>query len=330
MVTMDILEILTAKGIEYAPKGGSEYAITCPNASNHQGSIDSLPSFNINIDKMVGNCFACGYALNEAGLAKFLLGEELSDFDIKCLSLQSSIKRIGESTESFNLPLPVDSNIVPQGLPVTEPYRGISVETYNKLQARIVERGWYSGRLCFPVVIHNRLSGVDARALSDDIEPKYLRNKNSTCSHDWLYPYDLVKEEFKGSKYVILGEGIFHGINGYDKGFPTLAYFGANNFSAHKAIMLMALGVEEVILFPDKDKAGGNVVYGNPSSKNPILRDGLGKFLKPWFKVSVAFSDHLKVDAKASLKKGKIVYQDLGDLTKEQIEFALKNRSEFK
>ena len=81
--------------------------------------------------------------------------------------------------------------------------------------------------------------------------------------------------------------------------------------------------------FPDKDKAGNLVVEGNPSSKNPILKTGLGNFLKPWFNVSVACVDKLKVDAKASLKKQKIVYQDLGDLSKDEIEFSINNRIEY-
>ena len=244
---MDTLALLDAKGIEYERKSSDEWAIVCPNQSNHDGGSDDKPSFSINVEKSVGNCLACGYSLNEAGMSRWLLGEDLSEFDLKCLELQGALKNIQNSKIDISLPLPTPSSIiVPNGKPITEPYRGIAVETYNKLQARIVERGWYSGRIAFPVVINGRVSGVDARALTDDLEPKYLRNKNSTCSYDWLYPYDLVKAEFKGSSYVIIAEGIFHAVNAYSKGFPALCYFGSNNFSQHKAIMLMSLGVSEI------------------------------------------------------------------------------------
>ena len=315
---MDVLALLDQLGIEYERKNNSEFCIICPNEISHQDNRDSKPSFSINIDKVKGYCFSCGLSMNEAKLSEFLLGESLSEFDLKCLELQSTLKKIENTTYDLSLPLPVSSNLVlPNGEPWAEDYRGISSETYKKLRAYKVSKGRYENRLCFPVQIHDRLVGVDARALSDDMQPKYLRPSGVNCK-EWLYPFDLAKE-YKIQR-VIGCEGIFHSINYYDKmKIPEAqCIFGAHNWSEKKLIMLIELGIKEFIWFPDRDAAGEKAAQEICSQ------------VAPWIKTSVACTDHLKVDAKASLKKQRIVYQDLGDLSKDEIEYSLENRREFK
>jgi len=331
---LDVTGLLESKNIDYVVRGGGEISIRCPNAINHQDGSDSIESFNINIDNLESHCFSCGLSMNTAKLTKWLLGEDLDELEYKCLELRGKLKKL--QSYDFNIVTPVSKSvIIPFGKPVTEPFRNISVETYKKLNAVIVERGRYAGRLCFPIILDGKIIGIDGRLLNNaDVtkeNPKYKRNFNSSCQHDWLWPFDVTKNliKEKGFNYVILGEGAFHAANGINHGFPTLTYFGANNFSQHKALMLMSLGITEVVVFPDKDKAGELVLYGNPTANSEILKMGICRFLSDWFEVSVANTDRLQLDPLATLAKQKAVYQDLGDLNREEIQWAIDNRRKF-
>lgn len=298
---MDILGLLDAKGISYLHKGGDEYGIVCPRQTLHAGGKDSRPSFDINILKEVGNCPACGFKIGVAGLRRWLMGDDLDDIGLLGLEISGILKRIAEAPTT--VPQPETDFFFPSGSPWDEDgYRGISLATYRELGATRVSRGRYQNRICLPVWVSGKLVGVDARALGDE-QPKYIRNKNSSCKHNWLFPYDRVKN-MKPSM-VLLGEGLFHAINGYDKGFPTLCFFGANNWSHNKVMLLLDTGATEVCYFPDPDKAGFQAAQRVCAS------------LLPWFKVSVA-------NVAACYGSGK----DLGDLSQEEIAAAVQHRGE--
>jgi hypothetical protein len=297
---MDIIALVEAKGIVWHPKAENEIGITCPNAANHQGGFDNKPSFDINLAGKGANCFACGFRLSPEGLLKWLMGEALDDMTFKIMMIQAKIAKMRNAPESdFVEKLQV---FLPPGEPWTEDgFRGISLATYQKLGAMHVTRGRYADRIAFPIYVNGELKGVDARALLPDMQPKYLRNMNSSCKTDWLYPYDIVKE--MKPKCAILGEGIFHGINGVDKGFPALSFFGVNNWSLNKLRMIINLGVEEVVFFRDNDKAG-------IKAEQVILSS-----FKDWLPVYSAYTDHVP--------EGK----DLGDLSAGGIAFGLANKT---
>lgn len=296
---MNILELLEAKGIDYISKGGAEISIVCPTQHLHAGGQDSKPSFNINTEKESGNCFACGFRLNAVGMHKWVLGEDLDEFQMKGMELAAVFKRL--ETPQVSLIEEDKEVFFPTGEPWTEDgYRNISIETYTKLGAVKVVRGRYSNRICFKIIVNGVLVGVDARALGDE-QPKYLRNSGASTKRNWLYPHDIVKE--MKPKKVLLAEGIFHAVNALDKGFPALCYFGAHNFSQDKVMMLLALGVEEVIVTPDPDIPGWQAA------------ERICAALVEWFKVTVA-------DMTPYYESGK----DLGDLTKEEINVAVANR----
>lgn len=296
---MNILELLEAKGIDYISKGGEEYAIVCPTQHLHAGGQDSKPSCNINIVKEVCQCLSCGFKLNQVGMHKWLLGEDLDEFQMKGMELAAVFKKL--ETPQVSLIEEDKEVFFPVGEPWTEDgYRNISIETYTRLGAVKVTRGRYSNRICFKIIVNGVLVGVDARALGDE-QPKYLRNSKATVRRNWAYPYDIVKE--MKPKKVLLAEGIFHAVNALDKGFPALCYFGAHNFSQDKVMMLLALGVDEVIVCPDPDIPGWQAA------------ERICAALGEWFKVTVA-------DMTPYYESGK----DLGDLTKEEINTAVANR----
>lgn len=249
-----ILELLDARGLAVEEVGSNEYAIVCPNATAHQGGVDSKPSFSINIEKQVGNCLACGFAMKSTRLLEWLYGGSLDEDQLAALVLRAKLKGISDgSTDS----LYEEERVVfmPPGTPWAEDgYRGISLQTYEKLGAIKVSRGRYENRIAFPVTVEGKLIGIDARALLPDMQPKYLRNYGSTCNKNWLYPYDLVKTS--KPELVTLGEGIFHAINALDKGYAGLCFFGCNNWSMTKLRMILATGAKEVCFVRDNDAAG--------------------------------------------------------------------------
>jgi DNA primase len=253
--TMDILAILDSKGIHYEHKGGAEFAIICPAQGNHSDGVDALPSFNINIEKMKGHCFACGFSMNPERLQMWLLGDSLDETQIQILNLRGKLRRMDEHDLALDFEHEDDRlTLMPPGKPWDREYRGVSVETYRTLGAIECQRGRYENRICFPITQHGRLLGVDARALGDE-KPKYLRPKGCDAKK-WLYPFDLGKSQ--KIRKVILCEGIYHAIGYYNQMGVAEAqcYFGTNNYSQHNTLLLLELGLEYVVFWPDNDKAG--------------------------------------------------------------------------
>lgn len=314
---MEVLELLESRGIHWVYKGGDEYGIECPNAASHSGSKDSSPSFNINVEKLQGHCFACGFSMNEERLVKWLTGGELDDFSLQTMALRAKLKRLS-TTETTSIQESNRAILIPPGEPWDEDgYRGISIDTYRKLGAIRCDRGWYVNRICFPVYLGGELVGVDARALGADMQPKYLRPKGCNCREEWLYPFDLVKAS--NPKYVVLVEGIYDSIAVFDKLGPVgLSIFGTENFSMSKLRLILKTGCEEVVMFFDKDEAG------------QAAQKKIGAMISDWLRVSEAFIDHLPIDPRASISKGKLVYKDCGDLSKSELEYAIEHRTSFR
>lgn len=302
---MDILALLDEKGIAYETKGADEISIICPNQSAHSDGVDSKPSFNINIVKEVGHCLACGYKIGEVGMTKWLIGGELDDFQMQVIATKSKLKRLSKVEGDLYIPTGEGYFIMPPGDQWNSDYRGVRKETYQILEAIHCTVGRYQNRICFPITQHGNFQGVDARTLGDDV-PKYLRP--SKChAHEWLFPFDLAKKS--KIKQAVLCEGIFHAINYLDKtGRPeALCYFGSNNWSEHKTLLLLELGLEQVLFWADNDKAGIKAM-------NQICPD-----LSKWLDVYYIPLDVLPEDGR-----------DLGDFTTEEIESYMAQKVRWK
>ena len=78
-----------------------------------------------------------------------------------------------------------------------------------------------------------------------------------------------------------------------------------------------ALGVEEVIYFPDRDIAGEEAMHT------------VCKLIESWLPVTVADVSSLPLDEVATAKKGKPVFPDLGDLCAEDIRLCKTNRKRY-
>lgn len=296
---MDILSLLDTNNIGYQHKGQDEVVISCPNAVHgHSGGVDStMSNCFINTEKQTLFCFACGFKLGPVGLSKWLLGEDLDEMQVKAIGIKSKLKQMQQTEEEI---FSLDKIFFePPGIPFYRDYRGISKETYKKLGAIECTKGWYEGRICFPIMQEGKCLGYDCRTLVSAKE-KYLRPKGCDAK-EWLYPLDLARE-YK-IKRAILCEGIFHSINYFDKiELPeALSFFGSKNFSVTNVQQLLGLGVEEVIVFPDNDTPGWDAAIK------------IAKQCKEWFPVRVVNVE--------KLEEGK----DLGDLTRDEILDVMKD-----
>lgn len=294
---MDILAILDSKGISYSHKTQGEVAIHCPNQAAHSGAVDINASFDINLEKGVASCFACGFKLGPEAFIKWLVGGELDEMQVTCMGLRARLKRVPPPTLFLNEA--EEFTMMPPSKPWTEDYRGIPAEFYQKIGARKCEVGRYADRMVLPIYINGRLKGFDSRALTSEMKPKYLRSKGFNSKEEGLYPYDLVLD--MRPRIVILCEGIFDALNACSKGFPALCLFGLV-MSLPKFALLVSIGVQEVVLMLDNDEAGNSA------------EAKLYEMMSPWIKVSFA-DKSLLVDGR-----------DLGDLALEEIEYCVDNR----
>lgn len=297
---MDVLALLDDRKIDYVAKGVGEYAIICPNSSNHQGGADSHPSFSINLAKFKGNCLACGFHLGEKGLARFLTGGDIDEMQVQAIGIRATLKRIAESSTGIMTKEPEEFTLIPPGKPWDRDYRGIPAEFYRSLGARHCTGGYYRNRVIFPIHVNGICCGFESRALGDE-KPKYLRSKNFDSLGHGLYPFDLVKAMQPAS--LILCEGIFDSLNAVSKGFPALNIFGVHTFGLDKFSLLLSTGCTEIVSFMDNDLAG---------NKADLV---IGELVKEWVDFSVA--------DKSLLTDGK----DLGDLTAEEIGYCLEHRA---
>ena len=298
---MDILTLLEAKGLSPVHSSGNEYKMQCINQAAHDDGFDSNPSLYVNIEKQVMFCQTCGFRLNEVALTKWLIGDDLDDFQMKSLELKGALKRIQNAEEPF-LAEAEEFTMMPPSAPWNKEYRGLSKEFLLGMGARKCSVGRYENRIIFPIYVNCRLRGFDSRALGNE-KPKYLRSKGFDAVNEGLYPLDHVIA--LRPRYVILCEGLFDALNAIFNGFPALCIFGLN-VGMQKVALLLSTGASEIILMLDNDTAGN-------AAKMKIAEQ-----IKDWVTVSIA-DNSLLVDGK-----------DLGDLNQEEIQYCIDNRRRVK
>lgn len=299
---MDVIALLEAKGIDYIDKGADEIAIVCPNAFNHHGGTDDNPSCNINVKKLVMHCLACGFKMAETGMTRWLMGDDLDEFQMGALKVKAALKRAQVEVDNDFCIDTEEFTMMPPSRPWTEDYRGISATTYEKLGARHCTVGRYADRIFFPIWQKGKLLGIDARALKGQT-PKYLRPSGAQAKQ-WLYPYDYWAP--RRPRYACIAEGIFHSIAGVEHGVPIFSIFGIHNYDPGKLLLLIEMGLDEVIFFGDADVAGVKA----RNTICPQLAEWLPTFYIP----------------EDTLPEGK----DAGDLTKEEMDYCLTQKVRFR
>lgn len=195
---MNVIELLTSKGIFYTVKG-RDYVIKCLNPDHD----DKHPS--LKVDKTTGmmHCFSCGFKGNIFDH----FGEKVNKAILKSEKLKEKISSLLRK----NPKLPAGA------MPFEIEYRGIKGETYQHFDAFMQSTDeHFVDRLVFPITdMNDDVVGFIGRYMHSDADPKYKVVPSKTK----LPMFPAKPEPVQGS--IIIVEGIFDMLNLYDKGLPN-------------------------------------------------------------------------------------------------------------
>lgn len=242
---------------------GDSYWICCP---FHD---ENTPSCSVNLDDTkpvpIGHfyCFGCSEGrgpwnklANKLGLPEIKewqnfkenAGQQLK-VKLKSASLTEVDKLMGEIKSNVAIPWPEDKE-----------WRGYKGKLINKLGGQMYNDPRKDElMLVFPIYINGKLRG-GVRAFLKKIEKRasYLTTEGSWVKSHGLFGYDLAKKLIRkrGLKKIVLVEGPRDALRLLSKGIPACAVLGTKNFNDKKALYLTALGVDEILVMPDNDRAG--------------------------------------------------------------------------
>lgn len=242
---------------------GDSFWICCP---FHD---ENTPSLSVNLDDTkdipVGffYCFGCSEGRGPWNkLAEKLNLPQIKDWQnfkenagqqlkvkLKDASLTEVDRLMGEIKSNVAIPWPKDKE-----------WRGYKGKLITKLGGM-----YYNDMrkdelmLVFPVYINGKLKGA-VRALLKKVEKRasYLTTEGNWVKAHGLFGYDVAKALIRkyGLKKIVLVEGPRDALRLLSKGIPACAILGTKNFSEKKAMYLTSLGVDEILVLPDNDRAG--------------------------------------------------------------------------
>ena len=277
--TLDVDLLEDALEIEVIKEMGSEDICRCPLPS-HDG-YDANPSFSLNRDKLVYNCFACGVGgtiIDLVARVKNLDYEEAYQFCRTYLDqtlgkdnpfafgerINEIFSRDKQSSSIFK-PLPRFNKSVLKDWLVEYPEyfesRGISRKSQDKFLLgydAFHKRGDYVGPAAIiPHFFEDMLVGYQERWTEEDRPkniPKYTNTKNFPRG-ETLYGYDLIVAGNNDQPIVVV-ESALTAVYLDQIGFPSVATFGAQ--VTDEQIRLLRAFSWGVILAFDNDEAGRN------------------------------------------------------------------------
>lgn len=234
-----IEELLKKKDIPYSIQG-KDYVVKCLNPEHN----DTNPSMRI--DRVDGrfHCFSCQFR-----------GSIFKHFGL--LTTPNSV-RISKLKAKLN-DLFTNSNgleMLEGAIPYTRSFRGISNTTllkYGAFYTNAIEK--LVDRIIFPITdVRGKIMVFVARHTMSNGNPRYLLHPGNIPL--FAYPQEVEK----GSKSVVLVEGIFDMLNLRDKGMQNVVCtFGTSTLFADTAEKLLAFktqGITKIYLLYDGDTPG--------------------------------------------------------------------------
>ena len=193
------------------------------------------------------HCSSCKLSMNSVQLHNLIsLG-----FDPN-MSWKAQIDRIlkqAEPTlkkESAQIFLPIKEAMF------DKPYRGISAETFEKINAyHTFKEAYYGRRIIIPIYNYkNELKSFEAISTSSKIQPKVLRPKSIDTTN--LFGFENLLGE---SDSVFIAEGLFSALSFWELGYSSIFNFGVASIK-DKIKTLHLKGIKNIILASDNDEAG--------------------------------------------------------------------------
>ena len=234
-----VLDLLNSKGLSFTISG-RDYLIKCLNPDHD----DSNPSFRVDKVSGIAHCFSCGYKTN---IFKYF-GIFTNQIPLKIAKLKEKIQELKRMSTGLAE--------LPGSVPYTRSHRGISVETLKYFGAFFTTQvDKMEDRIIFPIKsITGKTEVYVGRHVLSNGNPRYLNYPGGVQIP--LFPASVPR----GSRSMVLVEGLFDMLNLYDKGLDNaVACFGTNTLQKDMKQKLMpyrAQGVTKVFIMFDGDEAG--------------------------------------------------------------------------
>ena len=245
---------------------GGDFMIVCP------FHIDSNPSCHVDKTRGFFHCFACNAKGHWNKLAKTIGAQPLAfirkDVAVEVSDLKDNISRSltkagvkrkkKKKNESEGRP-------IIKAWPKKDPVRGLSGSMLSALGCiKVSDLVKGVTRIGLPVRdLSGHLLGYTCRALNPiDTKPKYLPLSPDIITYrerdlPVAKALFLIDRAFsKGWKRVVIVEGPFDALFLLSRGIPAISILGTASFTAQKAAILSALGLEKVLVLMDNDPAG--------------------------------------------------------------------------
>jgi DNA primase len=246
-----VLDLLNLKNIPFTVSG-RDYLIKCLNPEHD----DSNPSFRVDRVTGVSHCFSCGFKTN---IFKYF-GIFTNAVPIKIAKLKEKIKDLKMSNTGLAA--------LPNSIPYTRSFRGISVETLKKFEAFYTTMPEMEDRIIFPIkdITGKTVVYVGRHTLSNG-NPRYLNYPRGVQIP--IYPPIAPK----GASSIILVEGLFDLLNCIDNGIDNVvACFGTNTLQSNTKMKLLpfkAQGITKIFIMFDGDEAGNKAA----NTLKPIIEE---------------------------------------------------------
>jgi DNA primase len=239
-----VADLLKERGIPFRPSG-HDYLIECLNPEHE----DSNPSCRVHKTTGAVHCFSCGF---KARSIFEYFGILSNTSFIRVAKLKEKLAQLKISAVGLDIP--------PVAIPYTKSFRGISSETIQYFEAFYLPgEGTYlkgfEDRIIFPIKdISGRIVMFLGRHTLSHGNPKYLNYPSGVSIP--LFPQVLDK----GTRSVVLVEGIFDFLNLYDKGLRNaVCVFGTNSLQKdlkNKLLTYKMQGVSHIYIMFDGDDPG--------------------------------------------------------------------------
>ena len=242
-IKQNLLNYLEANNKKYVDRG-DKVSHSCINPLHDDNNASA---YTILSETPFSCCSSCGFSLNTEKLYSLLeVGFDEKQFfhqQIKNILKQAKPKLEKESTQIF---LPIKEAVF------DKPYRGISAETFEKVNAyHTFKDSYYGRRIIIPIYNYkNELKSFEAISTSSKIQPKALRPKNVLTAD--LFGFEHLLGE---SDSAFLTEGLFSALSFWELGYQGLFNFGVASIK-DKIKTLHIKGIKNIILAGDFDEAG--------------------------------------------------------------------------
>lgn len=240
---------------------GDNYNVCCPFHDEDTPSCGVNLSTSSKVPVGFFYCFGCGEKGPWNKFAEATNLPKIKDWQNfkENAGVKLKVKLHSSLTEQDKLLSEIKSNMaIPW--PENKDWRGYSGKLIRKLGGmQYNDERSDQLMLVFPIYVNDKLKGaVRAFLVKKEKRASYLATDGGWAKSYGMFGYDMAKRLIKkrGLKKVVVVEGPRDCLRLLSRGIPAVAILGTKNFNKKKAMYLIGLGVDEILIMPDNDQAG--------------------------------------------------------------------------